>query len=745
MRVRSHVRAGDILPVQVIQSAAFGGPGPGLLQEVAEAWTPQRLRRFWNAELRPWLVVPDPLFCEQGVASASAFSALDDRLQDWVGEWIDPCFGQAADGDLTVLGLASDGARPSDQERFVNRHLVAAMGSLACTVAGLTVLPPLLLLGAAGTVYSAIVPASAAYRALVRRRELTTSLTTSLSILFAWAGGYHLAAALGTLLFTTSEKLLHRSQNRARGNLASVFGQLPRKVWLLVDGVEVELPIEQVQVGDRVAVQAGQAVPVDGRIVRGVASIDQRSLTGESRPVERGVGDQVLATTLLLAGSIHIEVEQAGRSTVAGEISRVFDEVSSYQRTVQAQATQFADRAVPGTLLLSASALPFWGAGAAIALLRLPLGTSLRLTAPITMLNALNFLARQGILVKDARSLEILEGIDTVVFDKTGTLTLLQPRVTEVRSWASCGHDEVLALAALAEQRQSHPIALAILDAARLRGLPLGPLDDAQVELGLGVRVRRADSIIRVGSARYLALEGILIPIATRRWLDAAAAEGDSVVLVAKDATLVGGIRLQAGIRPEARDLIAALRRRKLQLHILSGDDPAPTRQLADALGVDHYRANVLPQGKAAAIAALQDGGRSVCFIGDGINDGIALKTAHVSVSLRGSTAVALDAAQIVFMQENLLAFDSLLDQAAALGSRQRRSFRITEAMRLGLLGGVGLLGRGIYWSLAIMGANTAVGLLNAIAPFGEVAAAPALSALPIEASAAQATGESAA
>ncbi len=485
----------------------------------------------------------------------------------------------------------------------------------------------------------------------------------------------------------------------------------------MVEGLEVEVPFEQVKVSDTVVVRAGQPIPVDGTIAQGIATIDQHMLTGEAQPVERGVGDPVLATTVVLTGTILIRVEKAGQDTTASEIARILSHLDSHQLSIDAKAVQFGDRAVLPALLMSGAALPLLGANSAVALLRFPLAAPLRMTAPIAMLNYLNVLSRYGILVKDSRSLELLANVDTVVFDKTGTLTLEQPHVAKTHELNGVAPDQVLGFAAMAEQYQSHPIARAILAAAHERGLPLRPIDDAHVKVGFGIEVRENGRLIQVGSARFMAMQGIAMPDAGNAQQQRCAAEGHSLVFAAVDGQIAGAIELHSTVRPEAKQLIQRLHARGLQVHILSGDQEAPTRRLAQELGVEHYSANVLPEDKAAVIEQLQTAGRSVCFVGDGINDAIALKKAHVSVSLRGATTVAIDAAQIVLLQQNLDPFVRLLEIATDLDATQKRSFDIVKGLRVALIGGVLLFSFDIYWSLVVMAAGSIAGLVNASTP----------------------------
>jgi Cu2+-exporting ATPase len=310
--------------------------------------------------------------------------------------------------------------------------------------------------------------------------------------------------------------------------------------------------------------------------------------------------------------------------------------------------------------------------------------------------------AERGVLIKDGRALERLAGVDTVVFDKTGTLTLERQHVVTVHALAPFGEAELLTLAAAAEQRQSHPIAQAILTAASERQLALPDLDDAEVELGLGLRAQIGDQAVRIGSERFLAQNDLELPADLAELQAAAHARGHGMVFVAVAAAVAGAIELAAVSRPEALATVAWLRLRGLSLYILSGDQEAPTANLAKELGMDGWFANTLPEQKANRIQALQEQGKRVCFIGDGINDAIALRQADVSISLRGATTVATDAAQVVLMEDDLNQLKLLWELAEGFEESLNANGR--WARRLGLLAcaGVLLLPYG-YWTTELL------------------------------------------
>ena len=468
-------------------------------------------------------------------------------------------------------------------------------------------------------------------------------------------------------------------RSRSQKGLIAVFSQQPSVVTVLEAGQESERPLKEIATGAIVVVRAGSFMPVDGQVVEGLALVDQHMLTGESKPAEKVPGDPVYASTMVLAGKLHVSVSCAGDETVAAKIGEVLNQTTSYQLALQSKGSKIAhDFALP-TLALAGVALVSLGAESGLAILNSSFGTSIRMSGPVTMLNLLNIASNNGILLKDGRSLDLLSTVDTVIFDKTGTLTQERPNVAQVI--ACPGHDpqRLLALAAAAERGQSHPIAQAILAEAEDRNIVIPELEDASYDLGYGLKVRIDSQSLQIGSDRYMTMEGMVLPADLLQAQASCHQRGHSLVLVAIDGQVAGAIELQPTIRPEVTDVLQVLRDRGLETVVISGDQEEPTRNLAEQLGINRYFANILPEGKAGLVQQLQDEGHIVCFVGDGINDSIALKKSNVSVSLRGATTAATDAAQIVLMQGSLSQLPFLFE----LGDDMERS------MRLGMIAGI--------------------------------------------------------
>jgi Cu2+-exporting ATPase len=624
--------------------------------------------------------------------------------------------GNEGTHDLKLDIDPEERARMERARREGKRNLLLSIGATGLAVLG-TTWPVFSLLGAAAVLYLV----RDMFRMVAkdfRRGHFLSMYLIGLVSLFGMivTGQLVLAALLGVIggFFT---RIIRQVEEDSEQALVRVFGGHPERVWVLRDGVELEVDFHALAPGDLVVVNAGEVIPVDGTVDAGAGQVDQHLLTGESQPVERGPGEAVLAATLLLAGRLVVRVDTAGEETVAARIGRVLEDSRDYKYRLISRGRAIADRWLPLTAGLAALTWPLLGPRAAIAVLWANLGGPMGALGPLSVLSYLQLLSRRGILVKDGRVFELLRGVDTVVFDKTGTLTLEQPTVGRIHAFGAHDEADVLRAAATAEYRQPHPIARAILAAAAARGLDLPDLEAASYSVGYGIAVQVAGRDIRVGSARFLAREGIALPDALAPIRAQADRDSHSLVHVAIDGQLAGVIELLPTIRPEAAAVIAALQQRGLELYIISGDHEAPTRRMAERLGIAHYFAETLPEHKADRVKELRAAGRTVCFIGDGINDAIALKSAQVSISLKGASTAATDTAQIVFMDGTLAPLPDLLGFADDYERTMRTNLVASFAPGAVTITGVYLLHIGVGAAMAIFYLGALTGLGNTLLP----------------------------
>ncbi|MGQ4807047.1 Potassium-transporting ATPase ATP-binding subunit [Candidatus Entotheonellaceae bacterium PAL068K] len=602
-------------------------------------------------------------------------------------------------------------------EHEVNHKLVASTTAMGLAAAGAFVYPPLVLISATLTLYTSVDIFKAAYKAVFKERRFRAAILDTLAVTGALAARYYFVGALDSWLYFLGKKMLVKTQDHTRKNLTDILSQQPRFVWLLKDGAEVQIPLESLHLGDVIVVNAGESVPVDGCITEGIASIDQQLLTGEAMPAERSVGDRVFAATFILEGRICVQVESAGVETVAAQIDAILNRTMGFKSSLETKGQEIADRSVLPTLGVGALALSALGPMSAIAVVGANYSEVIRIVAPLGMLNFLNLASRNGILIKDGRALEMLNEVDTVVFDKTGTLTLEQPHVGNIYPLNNFSEDELLTFAAAAEYRQTHPIARAIRQTANEQNLMLPNIDEAKYEVGYGVKISVSNKVVRVGSARFMTLEGITLSDEIRMRQESAHEQGYLFVYIAIDDKLGGVIELHPTLRPEAERVIRQLKRRNLGIYIISGDHEQLTQKLAQELGIDHYFAEVLPEDKALLVEGLQQEGKTVCFVGDGMNDAIALQSADVSISLRGASAVATDTAQLILMDASLGQLDAVFELAQNFDANLKKSLVATFGPGLLCVGGVFFLHFRVLRTFMLYSLSLGAGVANAMLP----------------------------
>jgi len=537
--------------------------------------------------------------------------------------------------------------------------------------------------------------------------------------------GKYWAAAIIFTMFFTARKLIIKTERSTHIDLNNIFGSLPKKVWILREHLEIEVPLNTLQTNDIMVVRAGEMIAADGKIIIGEGTVDQCMLTGESQPIEKSQEDKVFASTMLLSGWLHIQVEKQGEETVTGQIVEVLKKTADFKSHIQSRGEAIVEKGAGISMLAAATALPLIGASPALALNYSGFGYQMRLAAPLTVLNYLRIASNHGVLVKDGRALEKLAKVDTIIFDKTGTLTETIPQVERIVVCNGFTEKKLLQYAATAEQRQKHPIAQAISQMAAQQNLRSFPLKNSDYEVGYGIRVSFVDpeagskvQTILLGSERFMESAKINIPNDIKSVPIKCAENGHSLIYIAlENQQLMGVIELRPSLRKNAKEVATTLRQQDMTLYIISGDQQKPTEQLAQMLGIENYYAETLPSDKALIVENLQKQGRKVCFIGDGINDAVALQKADVAISLHGAATIATDTAEIVLIKPDLSYLPYLLQMANDLNNRMNTSTMLNTASGISCITGVLIFGMGISGAVFLYYSTLGVNIANAMIP----------------------------
>ena len=429
-----------------------------------------------------------------------------------------------------------------------------------------------------------------------------------------------------------------------------------RTAWLLSDGDVVEVKLSELVTGDVVIVYHGELIPVDGEIIRGRATIDQQTITGESLPVERGEGEQTFAGTVVRDGQITIRSLRVGMDTVAAQIARMVADAPIGDTRMQNHAERLADRLVAPTLGLAVgTAMVTADLDRFLSLVIIDYGTGIRIAAPTTMLSSITHAARCGIIVKGGRHLERLAEVDTVVFDKTGTLTRGVPTICKIVTYTDhISANQLLAIAAAAETRLTHPVAHALRQRASELGVAITDCTNADFHVGLGVEGYVDGRYVHVGSERFIRQNGIPFNEACSG-MAAFNDRGESCIFVAAAGELVGLVSYADKIRDESRAVIERLHGLGIRdTFMLTGDNAVVAAAVGKQLGMTGYFSDLLPADKVETIQRLQREGRVVAMIGDGINDSPALSFADVGVAMKHGADIAHESADIVLLEDSL-------------------------------------------------------------------------------------------
>ncbi|MEX0765730.1 MAG: heavy metal translocating P-type ATPase [bacterium] len=475
---------------------------------------------------------------------------------------------------------------------------------------------------------------------------------------------YYETAAIIIVLILLGRYLEARAKGQTSEAIRRLMGLQPKTARVVRGNREMDIPVEDVMAGDQIVVRPGEKVPVDGIIVDGASALDESMLTGESIPVDKGPGDQVFGATINTTGAFTFTATKVGKDTVLAQIIRLVQEAQGSKAPIQRLADRVAAYFVPAVLGIAALTLVAWliwgpepsltyALAAFVAVLIIACPCALGLATPTAIMVGTGRGAEQGILIKSGEALEIAERINTVILDKTGTLTHGKPAVTDIRALNGFTERDVLRFAASLEWGSEHPLAAAIVRRATESDIDLAKPNHFKAVPGKGVEGSVEGKTVFVGNPELFTEYGLSLNGAGEAGLQLAR-EGKTPVYVLIDGKIAGIVALADTLKPHSRTVVTQLKRMGLEVIMLTGDNRATAEAVARDVGIDRVLAEVLPQYKTAEVKRLQEAGRRVAMVGDGINDAPALAQADLGIAIGAGTDVAIESADVVLVGSDL-------------------------------------------------------------------------------------------
>jgi len=483
----------------------------------------------------------------------------------------------------------------------------------------------------------------------ILKLQITSHTLMTLGVIAAFVVGEWATAAVVVLFMRVGDYAERFTAERARRAVKDLTAMAPQSARVVRNATEIELPIEDVQVGDTIIVRPGERIPVDGEVISGQATINQAAITGESMPVEAGPGAKVFATSLATLGSLQIRTTHVGQDTTFGRVIKMVEEAETHRADVQRVADKFSTYYLP--VVAGIASLTFLirrDPLATAAVLVVACSCSFALATPIAMLASIGAGAKRGLLIKGGKYLELLSRADVLLIDKTGTLTLGRPQVTNVVPFDSHTETELLSMAASAERYSEHPLAEAIRLEAIQRDLPTQEPKNFESLPGMGVRAKLDGRTVSVGNRRMIKGQDVSSVAGELE------AQGKTLLFVACDDEVIGFVAAADRMRPEVPEALNAIRKLGMRhIELITGDNEQIASTLAQQLGLK-YRANALPEDKISVVNDYQEQGHTVVMVGDGVNDAPALAQADVGIAMGAAGSdVAIEAAHIALMQED--------------------------------------------------------------------------------------------
>lgn len=487
--------------------------------------------------------------------------------------------------------------------------------------------------------------------------KISSALLICIAMFAAIAIGDLFAAGEVVFIMAIGALLEEATTNRAKKGLKKLISLAPAKGRRLKDGKEEMIPAEEIRQGDILRILPGETIPVDGTIINGETSVDQSIMTGESLPVDKGVGEEVFCGTINRFGSIDISATKVGENSSLQKLIRMVQDAENKQAPMQRIADKAASWLVPVALLIAILAYVFTGnIVTAVTVLVVFCPCALVLATPTAIMAAIGQATKHGVIIKSGEALEKMGKVDTIAFDKTGTLTYGRLDVSDMLSFdESISETDLLSLAASAEAKSEHPLGKAIVAYAKTKDVPLVESTAFRMTAGKGIFAEVNNRSLLCGNEKFLTENGVSIDNKVQSALERLRTQGKASILAAEGQTCIGVIALSDVLRPEAKDMVSRLSDMHTRTVLLTGDHQKTADYFAQQVGISEVRAELLPEEKVQSIEKLQAENHRVCMIGDGVNDAPALKAADVSVAMGSmGSDIAVDAAEVALMSDDI-------------------------------------------------------------------------------------------
>lgn len=487
--------------------------------------------------------------------------------------------------------------------------------------------------------------------------KISSALLICIAMFAAIAIGDLFAAGEVVFIMAIGALLEEATTNRAKKGLKKLISLAPTKGRRLMDGKEEMIPAEEIRQGDILRILPGETIPVDGTIINGETSVDQSIMTGESLPVDKGVGEEVFCGTINRFGSIDISATKVGKNSSLQKLIRMVQDAENKQAPMQRIADRVASWLVPVALLIAILAYVFTGnIVTAVTVLVVFCPCALVLATPTAIMAAIGQATKHGVIIKSGEALEKMGKVDTIAFDKTGTLTYGRLDVSDMISFdETISETDLLSLAVSAEAKSEHPLGKAIVAYAKAKEVPLAESTAFKMTTGKGIFAEVDTRSLLCGNEKFLTENGVSIDNKVQSALERLRTQGKASILVAEGQKCIGVIALSDVLRPEAKDMVSRLSDMHTRTVLLTGDHQKTADYFARQVGISEVRAELLPEEKVRSIEKLQAENHKVCMIGDGVNDAPALKTADVSVAMGSmGSDIAVDAAEVALMSDDI-------------------------------------------------------------------------------------------